>query len=214
VKTFEVPAGSHLELSLANAAKLDVPLRNLRPRHVLALKRAGGFPQRPFARLGDGKAFEVVNNDAKDLIHLSPDKEGKIGGSPALHIRGIIRDLPISDKIPERVRVTQRVRGWIGPGGIPDIPGTRIDKQKLRELGWIAKTHDFLNPDWLRNLRVFMTTLAFDDLVVGANATLTIASGVFALTANNIRIHQGGRIIQKSPYLTVDVAGDIKGDLP
>lgn len=98
------------------------------------------------------------------------------------------------------------------------LPGPEPpDREWLRQLGLLAKLGKIFEtavPDWLKDFQVYSSALVYDDVVVEANGTLVINKFVTSLSANNFRMHQGAKVVQESPYLTAEITGELRGDLP
>jgi hypothetical protein len=200
-------------------------IRYLRPKTVVALKTLSGVPVRRPARLGDAKAFEIIEDrDAVErLVPLLPDKAGKIGGVPYSFVHALITSFDEKDPIPTQVRIVQRFRkredlhAKRSLINLP-IPPESPDKEWRRQFAFTAEVigtvQEMPVPDWLRNLMACATCLVYYNLVVETNGTLVVGSFISNLWASNVYMHQGARVAQESPYLTVDITGELKGDLP
>ena len=197
----------------------------LRPKTVLALKTLAGVPVRHPARLRDTKAFEIIEDRkaVERLAPLLPDRAGKIGGTPYDLVHALITSFEEKGPIPKQVRIVQRLRErkelrakrslFNLPLPQPEPP----DREWLRQLRYLAEIRKIFEapvPDWLQAFSVYSLSLVYDDVVVEANGTLVIAGIVTSLSANNFYMHQGAKVVQESPYLTVEITGELRGDLP
>lgn len=169
----------------------------------------------------DVKEFEVI--DKKDglagLTQLMPDKNGCIGGTPYNLVQAIVTNLDDKAPIPKHVTIVQRLRKRVDvrpKRSLFNKPFPKIelpDLRQLKELAWASKYVDVLVPDWIHDFRVVSTSLEFDEVVVENNAILEISENITSLSANNFYMYQGARVLQLSRSLTVDITGEMKGDL-
>jgi hypothetical protein len=100
--TLEIPRGEHLRLSLETAQKETARVFNIRPRTVTALKRIPGIPIAAPVRLGDQKAFEIVEN-VRDLVRFWPDKDGRINGIDGRQLKAMIHSARELEKMPPQI---------------------------------------------------------------------------------------------------------------
>jgi len=81
----------------------------------------------------------------------------------------------------------------------------------LKELGALIKIYEAIIPDSIKDLKFYNYAYIGEDIYVGHNSILIIDETISYISANNCYIKPGGRITQKSPYLVVDLTGEMKG---
>lgn len=208
VEGVNIPEGKKVTLSRKTAKSLGFKPVILRPLTAVALKTASGIRTTKPARLKDKKAFEI--RDSMDgLVELKPDKKGQIGGVKASYLRALITRIEEKDPIPKTVRIEKKRREWYSHKiGFP-IQGPT--KEELIELAHIVKIYELMIPEFVTGLMTCLMAYVAEDIYVGSLATLILDETVTAISARNCHVHDGGRIIQKAPYLTVDLSGEMKG---
>lgn len=219
----QVPANKTLRISHEEPQGGQEAL--LRPKTVPALKTIAAVPVLRPARLLDPKAFETIKDRsaADHLTPILPDGAGNIGGLRHDIVQAMISSLGDKGPIPKQVVIVQRLRERTElrprrsvsylPIPEPEPP----ERDWLRQMGILEKIHqkivELAVPEWIRNLHVFSSVLQYDDLVIEANGTLIIGPHITSLTAKNVYMHQGAKVIQNSPYLMVDISGDLRGEM-
>lgn len=219
----EVAAGKKLEIS--NDEPRGGQRVYLRPKTLVALKTLAGAPVLRPARLTDKSAFDMIEDEKTlgQLKPLVPDKTGKIGGSPHKLVRALISSLPQREQIPKTVTAIQRTRAlnqaraarslYELPIPMPDPP----DASLFREAWWMSRIRKIVElevPAWLQGLEVYSPSVMYDEIVVQADGTLLVLASITNLSTGNFYMHRGARVVQASPYLTVEVTGELQGDLP
>ena len=207
-KGVNIPEGKKVTLSQKTAKSLGFTPVILRPLTAAAMKTASGIRTKKPARLRDKKSFEI-RDSMEGLVELKPDKKGMIGGIKASYLRALITRIEEKDPIPNTVRIEKRRREWRSRKiGLPIKVPT---KEELVELAYVEKFYELLVPDFVTGLLLSLTAYVAEDIFVGSMATLVLDETVTAISARNCHIQDGGRIIQKAPYLTVDLTGEMKG---
>lgn len=75
------------------------------------------------------------------------------------------------------------------------------------ELTGIHRWATLIEKAWL------IAILLIQDLTIGKNATLNVSSQTTSMLVNDIRIHAGGRMVIKSPFISINCAS-VRGSIP
>lgn len=204
--TLEVAAGTQFVLTARNAKQHGGEIVHVQPKTIRSLKTISGSElQRP-ARLSDRNAFQPII-DPTGFVRFQPDSNRKIGGFASAFVRSMIAVLPSDGRLPNVVRLTQRVRGR---------ELARAKRPVVRMNGdQIVRVRDYPIIDWLRDLQVVIPVVRFPkSITVGSNATLVLDDSVSHVVCGDLLLHTGARILVRNPHTTIDVVGKMQGDLP
>lgn len=235
-----VPDGESFTLGRRSVDGARVPMLALRPRSTLALMALAGRPTRATARLGDRHAFEVVDR-TDGLVGLDPaSRDERIGGYPVSLLKGVIAALDEeSPRPPKSVRLLlprpqpsaergcgcrhdPQVLDADAPASMQDasLPTASLVLRERADASALmrrfAATHVYREvrvPDFLQELRVYSLAVALGDVVVGRRATLTLDDDIVLAMADNVVLYQQARVVQRAPWLSLDVTGRMQGSV-
>ena len=222
-----VEDGETVTISARNAHEAGIPILKMRPRTTAALLVLAGQPLSTAPRLSDRGAFEQIE-ETENFVNLSEfDQDGRLAGYSVPFIRGVLEALDPNESTPSRSvkrlipivnedhdcgcrrnrRLRQYARETINTTGSYDaalgqaLPPTMVT-HSVREA---------FVPDFLVDLNVFSLCTALGDIVVGRNATLILDSDINFTMVNNFLAYRGSQIVQRAPYLNVDIIGTMRG---
>jgi hypothetical protein len=206
---------------------LGLSVLKLRPRTTAALLTLAGMAPRTGPRLGDRAAFEEIGNSDGLMNFAELDADRRLDGYTVPFLRGVLEAMDPNERSPPST--VKRLAPISEEDSDCGCSGRRFSTSRARvgfdaaALTGVAKEDASQNarmravqsyvPDFLVGLRVFGLVVAFGDIVVGRNATLVLDSDVFLAVADNVLGYRGSRIVQRAPYLNMDVSGRLRGSI-
>jgi hypothetical protein len=226
--TLFVAEGETVTISVSREhAKPAVKVLNLRPRTTAALLVLAGIPSQNGPRLSDQDAFEQIKTTADCVNLLQVDQTGRIDGYSISFLRGLLEGFNPKDKAPPasvrrlipREPESQNYCRCAGSASerTPRGSALAIDTHDP-VLGQTTSSaphniRESFVPDFLVNLKAFCPIVRLYDVIVSRNATLILDSDISFAWADNFLAYYGSRIVQRAPYLNLDVTGTMRGSI-
>jgi len=224
VPSLVVADGETVTIGVNNAEALGVPVVSVRPLTTAALLVLGGRPSSAPPRLSDDAAFERIESTEGLVNLLEVDEDGTIAGYSIPFLRNVLDALDPSAPVPPpfiQFRVPHdnlnRPCGCnAGPGPMkiekPHDAALAADQRAVSEASLRIRAQVFV-PDFFVHLRIYSVFVDLGDIVVGRNSTLVLDSDLSFARAHNVFAYHGSRIVQRSDYLALNVAGTMRGGI-